>query len=229
VGYEALARWNHPQLGLLTPATFIQAAEDNGLIEELDLQILRQASHALGRWMPADLELRLSANLSARSIGSTGLSEQIEQILNSSGLTAKNLLLEITETSWVQDIASTQETFRNLQKLGLKLAIDDFGTGYSSLLYLKRFPVGLLKIDRSFVADIERDPEDQAIAQAIVSLARALAVEVVAEGVESREQEEALLAMGCTYGQGYRYGRPQPLDDVIEQLRRRSHPQGIQH
>ena len=228
VGFEALARWHHPQLGLLTPATFIQAAEENGLIEDIDLHILKEASAALGQWMTSDNNFRLSTNLSARTIGSTDLTRRVEEILRASNLPPQNLLLEITETSWIQDIAATEETFRGLQDLGLKLAIDDFGTGYSSLLYLKRFPVGILKIDRSFVADLERDPEDRAIAEAIVSLAKALAVEVVAEGVETREQEQRLRAMGCTFGQGYRYGRPQPLVDAIAQLRR-SNPQRVEH
>jgi diguanylate cyclase (GGDEF)-like protein len=229
VGFEALARWHHPQLGVLTPATFIQAAEENGLIEDIDLQILNQASKALGIWKPLSQNLRLSANLSARTIASTGLTERVDEILTTSGMEAKDLLLEITETSLIQDIEASQQTFRGLQQLGLRLAIDDFGTGYSSLMYLKRFPVGILKIDRSFVADLAQDPEDRVIAEAIVSLAQALGVEVVAEGVETKQQEDLLRAMGCTYGQGYRYGRPQPLSDVYEQLKRCSHPQRVEH
>ena len=227
-GFEALARWNHPQLGLLTPATFIHAAEDNGLIEEIDLSILAQATAALGHWVTGDQAIRLSINLSARTISAAGITKKIEEILDDSGFPASNLLLELTETAWIQDIETTQEAFRGLKKMGVKLAIDDFGTGYSSLLYLKRFPVGILKIDRSFVADLDQDPEDKAIAEAIVSLAKALGVEVVAEGVEIREQEELLRAMGCTFGQGYRYGRPQPLVNTIAQLRG-SNAQRVQH
>lgn len=227
-GFEALARWNHPQLGLLTPATFIHAAEDNGLIEEIDLSILAQATAALGHWVISDQAIRLSINLSARTISAAGIIKKIEEILDDSGFPASNLLLELTETAWIQDIETTQEAFRGLKKMGVKLAIDDFGTGYSSLLYLKRFPVGILKIDRSFVADLDQDPEDKAIAEAIVSLAKALGVEVVAEGVEIREQEELLRAMGCTFGQGYRYGRPQPLVNTIAQLRG-SNAQRVQH
>ena len=212
-GFEALARWHHPQLGLLAPDRFIAAAEDNGLIEDIDLGVLQQACEAVARWQSRAgmAPLRLSVNVSARTLGAVDLISRLQPILLSTGLQPGTLMLEITETALVQDIPSTTTTIADLQQLGLKLAIDDFGTGYSSLLYLKRFPVGVLKIDRSFVADLGRDPEDEAIAQAIISLGRSLAVEVVAEGVETLEQEQRLREMGCELGQGYRYGRPEPI------------------
>ena len=209
VGFEALARWNHPQMGLLAPGSFISAAEDSGLIEEIDLRVMGMACDAIGAWQRREglEQLRLSVNVSARTLGASDLVERIQPILQHSGIDPAQLYLEITETSLVEDIQSTATTIEGLRQLGLKLAIDDFGTGYSSLLYLKRFPVGVLKIDQSFVADLGRDPEDEAIAQAIVSLAGALGVRVVAEGVESTTQEERLLDYGCDFGQGYLYGK----------------------
>ena len=220
MGFEALARWNHPQRGLLKPGLFIAAAEDSGLIEEIDLLILQSACVAVGRWqkLPGLEALRLSVNVSARTLGASNLVERIRPILLSSGITPTQVSLEITETSLVDDIQLTASTIQGLRQLGLKLAIDDFGTGYSSLLYLKRFPVGMLKIDQSFVADLGRDPEDEAIAQAIVSLAGALGVRVVAEGVETATQEKLLLEMGCHDGQGYRYGRAKSVEAIERDL-----------
>jgi diguanylate cyclase (GGDEF)-like protein len=216
VGFEALARWQHPQLGLLTPDTFISAAEENGLIEEIDLGVLEQACEALAHWQQSTnrKELRLSVNVSARTLGASDLIARLEPLLSRSQIQHGTLLLEITETALVQDIPSITSTIADLRQLGLQLAIDDFGTGYSSLLYLKRFPVGVLKIDRSFVADLGRDQEDEAIAQAILSLGSALNVEVVAEGVETEEQELRLQELGCMLAQGYRYGRPEPISNL---------------
>lgn len=208
VGFEALARWKHPQKGLLPPSAFIAAAEDSGLIEGIDLWMMASASRALGRWqqLPGLEHLRLSVNVSARTLSAGDLVQRLQPILTTSGIAPSRLFLEITETSLVEDIQSTASTIQGLRHLGLKLAIDDFGTGYSSLLYLKRFPVGLLKIDQSFVADLGSDPEDEAIAQAIISLAGALGVSVVAEGVETETQEARLLELGCDFAQGFLYG-----------------------
>lgn len=216
MGFEALARWQHPQLGLLSPATFIAAAEDNGLIQEIDLGVLEQACEALAHWQQhmGRTSLRMSVNVSARTLGASDLINRLEPLFLRTQLLPGTLLLEITETALVQDIPSITSTIADLQKLGLQLVIDDFGTGYSSLLYLKRFPVGVLKIDRSFVADLGRDQDDEAIAQAIISLGQSLNVEVVAEGVETEEQERRLLEMGCTLAQGYRYGRPEPISSL---------------
>jgi len=229
VGFEALARWNHPQRGLLEPGAFIAAAEECGLIEEIDLLILQAACQAVGRWQqrPGLQQLRLSVNVSARTLGASNLVERIGPILRSTGIRPTLVSLEITETSLVDDIQLTASTIQGLRELGLKLAIDDFGTGYSSLLYLKRYPVGMLKIDQSFVADLGRDPEDEAIAQAIVSLGRALGVRVVAEGVETATQETRLLEMGCDDGQGYRYGRAQTVDVIERDLLQSGVAEGV--
>ncbi len=220
IGFEALARWRHPEQGLLLPWTFIPAAEDSGLIEAIDLAVLSEACHAVARWQQkAGREhLRISSNMAARTLGAVDLVEQIEPILRSSGIQPEQVYLEITETSLVAEIQSTTTTIERLRKLGVQLAIDDFGTGYSSLLYLKRFPVGLLKIDRSFVADLGRDPEDEAIAHAILSLAGALGVEVVAEGIETRTQLDWLRNLNCAYGQGSLFGRPEAITMVEKRL-----------
>lgn len=156
----------------------------------------------------------MSVNVSARTLGASNLIARLEPLLSRAQIQPGTLLLEITESVLVQDIPSIKSTIADLQQLGLQLAIDDFGTGYSSLLYLKPFPVGVLKIDRSFVADIGRDPEDEAIAQAIISLGHSLNVEVVAEGIETEEQERLLQELGCTLGQGFRYGRPEPISSL---------------
>ena len=230
VGFEALARWKHPQKGLLPPSAFIAAAEDSGLIEGIDLWMMASASRALGRWqqLPGLEHLRLSVNVSARTLSAGDLVQRLQPILTTSGIAPSRLFLEITETSLVEDIQSTASTIQGLRHLGLKLAIDDFGTGYSSLLYLKRFPVGLLKIDQSFVADLGSDPEDEAIAQAIISLAGALGVSVVAEGVETENKEARLLELGCDYAQGFLYGPGLDIEAterlLIEPVLSRSEP-----
>jgi EAL domain-containing protein (putative c-di-GMP-specific phosphodiesterase class I) len=202
------------------PDTFIGAAEDSGLIESIDLAVLETACRAMARWqrLPNLGHLRISANVSARTLGAADLVTRIQPILETSGILRSQVFLEITETSLVDDIVSTASTITGLRQLGVRLAIDDFGTGYSSLLYLKRFPVGLLKIDRSFVANLGRDPEDEAIARAILSLARALGVEVVAEGLETPTQQNWLADLGCAYGQGYLYGRARPIAAIEREL-----------
>ena len=220
MGFEALARWRHPEQGLLSPAIFIAAAEESGLIEQIDLIVLEAACQAVGRWqrLPGLGHLRVSSNLSGRTLGSPDLVAHIDPILAASGIKVAQVFLEITETSLVEDIPSTASTIERMRQLGVQLAIDDFGTGYSSLLYLKRFPVGLLKIDRSFVANLGSNPDDEAIARAILSLAKALGVEVVAEGVETTTQQEWLTDLHCAYGQGYLYGRPKPMATIEADL-----------
>jgi diguanylate cyclase (GGDEF)-like protein len=248
-GFEALARWRHPGFGLQAPASFIHEAEDTGLIQEIDLEVLRQASTAISRWqeqfqLPV---LKLSCNVSARTLVRSGITARVGPILAASGLAAEQVWLEITETSLMEDIQATVSTIDELRQLGLQLAIDDFGTGYSSLVYLKRFPVAVLKIDRSFVSGLgSGNPgrsEDEAIARAIISLARALGLAVVAEGVETVGQQRCLQALGCDYLQGYLYAKPRSLADMEAELagagggaalsgpprptRRRSHSQRV--
>jgi diguanylate cyclase (GGDEF)-like protein len=225
-GFEALVRWQHPQLGLLKPSAFMEQAEDSGLIQEIDMCVFASACTAIVKWqqIPGLGNLRLSSNLSARSLADPRVKGRIKEILKSSGINPVSVYLEITETTLVDDIASTTATINALRDLGLRLAIDDFGTGYSSLLYLKRFPVGVLKIDRSFVSGLGKNPEDEVIATTILTLAKALELEVVAEGVENEAQMDRMRELGCDYGQGYWFGHPITIEatevTVIEPLRK---------
>ena len=212
-GFEALVRWQHPRLGLLSPAAFIDLAEDSGLIRELGGWVLREACRQAAEWHVRDPDrrpLEIAVNLSARQIADPRLSALLADVLADTGLDPATLTLEVTETAVMSDADTALGMLHALKALGVRLAIDDFGTGYSSLVYLKRFPVDELKIDRSFVDGLGRDTEDTAIVTSIVQLAGAVGVQVVAEGVETDEQREALLALGCRHGQGYLFAAPLP-------------------
>ena len=210
VGFEALARWRHPQEGLIPPETFIPVAEDSGLIMAIDHLLIDQACRAIADWsaISPDLPLHLCLNVSALTFLSSGLVEQLRRTLNATGLEANSLYLEITESLLMEDLDYTTEVIQRLNDLGIRLAIDDFGTGYSSLRYLKRFPVGMLKIDRSFIAGLGEDPEDAVIVRAVIGLTQALGIEVVAEGVERNSQLDLLAELGCDLMQGYLFSRP---------------------
>ena len=213
MGFEALVRWQHPRLGLLGPAAFIALAEDSGLIRELGGWVLREACRQAAEWHARDPDrrpLEIAVNLSARQLADPHLTALVADILTHTGLDPETLTLEVTETALMSDADAALGVLHALKDLGVRLAIDDFGTGYSSLVYLKRFPVDELKIDRSFVDGLGRDTEDTAIVTAIVQLAAAVGVQVVAEGVETDEQRDALLALGCRLGQGYLFAPPLP-------------------
>ena len=210
VGFEALVRWQHPGQGLLPPSEFVPVAEDSGLIVEIDLLILHSASRILAAWKRRfpGLSLRLSVNVSGRTFVDPALTAHVTEALEASGLSADELYLEITETMLVEDIDSTTTVVEQIKQLGIQLAIDDFGTGYSSLLYLKRFPIGILKIDRSFIDGLGIDREDEVIVKAVIGVARALGIALVAEGVETDRQLQMLEDLGCDFVQGYGLGRP---------------------
>jgi diguanylate cyclase (GGDEF)-like protein len=209
VGIEALVRWRHPTLGLVPPAQFIPLAEETGLIEELDLWVLREACTQAARWRAAGLAPgRVSVNLSARQFQQAGLAQRVRTVLEDSGLQPACLELEITESTVMRDTEEAAEVLRSLKALGVALSIDDFGTGYSSLSYLKRFPLDVLKIDRSFVKDVVEDPNGAAITRAIIALAHGLNLEAVAEGVETAEQVAFLRDNGCDEIQGFYFSRP---------------------
>ncbi len=219
IGFEALARWQHPTRGLLSPIEFVEVAEDSGLIVEIDLLIMHAASRILAGWKRRfpRLPLRLSVNVSGRTFADPALAAHVAEALETAGLSADELYLEITETMLVDDIEATTSVVEQLKQLGIRLAIDDFGTGYSSLLYLKRFPVGILKIDRSFIDGLGVDREDEVIVRAVIGVARSLGIDLVAEGVETERQLEILAELGCNDMQGYGLGRP--MDDAAaEQL-----------
>lgn len=210
IGFEALARWQHPTRGLLSPIEFVEVAEDSGLIVEIDLLIMHAASRILAGWKRRfpRLPLRLSVNVSGRTFADPALAAHVAEALEAAGLSADELYLEITETMLVDDIEATTSVVEQLKQLGIRLAIDDFGTGYSSLLYLKRFPVGILKIDRSFIDGLGVDREDEVIVRAVIGVARSLGIDLVAEGVETERQLQILAELGCNDVQGYGLGRP---------------------
>jgi diguanylate cyclase (GGDEF)-like protein/PAS domain S-box-containing protein len=214
-GFEALVRWQHPDTGLMPPAEFIPVAEETGLIVPLGEWVLEEALRQNRRWQEAGYsQLPMSVNLSPRQFRQKGLVDMVRRMLADTDQPARLLELEITETSLMHDVDEALDTLSELASIGVRLAIDDFGIGYSSLNHLKRFPVHRLKIDRSFVSDLGVDWDDAAIVSAIVSLARALNLETLAEGVETRAQVEALLSYGCARFQGHYFSMPLPATEV---------------
>jgi EAL domain-containing protein (putative c-di-GMP-specific phosphodiesterase class I) len=217
VGVEALLRWNHPERGLLRPAEFISLAEDTGLILPIGRWALQEACRQAQRWREADpqrLPLTIAVNLSARQLAQPDVADMVAEALESTGTDPSQVWLEITESVLTGDTETTIGALRALKALGVRLSVDDFGTGYSSLLYLKRFPVDTLKVDRAFVAGLGTHPEDTAIVAGVVRLAQTLGLTAIAEGVETEEQRAALLALGCDLAQGYLFGHPEPPEDL---------------
>jgi EAL domain-containing protein (putative c-di-GMP-specific phosphodiesterase class I) len=215
-GYEALLRWRHPERGLLGPDRFLDLAEETGLIVEIGEWVLRAACARAAGWPvgPGGFAPSVSVNVAARQLVEPGLVAVADDALTASGLAADRLWLEVTETALMADVRAAADTLRALRGLGLHLALDDFGTGYSSLTYLKRFPFESIKIDRTFVEGLGVDPDDTAIVEAVVGLARSLGLASVAEGVETPLQLRALGDAGCDVVQGYLLGRPQPVPTV---------------
>ena len=210
-GHEALVRWQHPERGLLPPSEFIQVAEDTGLILKIGEWVLQEAC----RWatfVGVERNMPVSVNLSARQFNDPKLVQLVARALKDTGLPAHLLTLEITESTAMQQTDVTLGTLRRLKELGVSIAIDDFGTGYSSFSYLKLFPVNSLKIDRSFISEVERDGDNRAIVAAIIALAQVLGLKVVAEGVETEAQKQFLRGFGCEQVQGYLTGRPLDAD-----------------
>jgi EAL domain-containing protein (putative c-di-GMP-specific phosphodiesterase class I) len=222
-GCEALARWNHPTQGFLEAGAFIGLAEETGLILEVGSWVLATACRQAGIWRRdhPTRPLIVRVNLSARQIAQPDLVAIVVEALDHGGLDAASLCLEITETALMDDPDAALRVLSDLRALGVTLAIDDFGTGYSSLAYLKRFPVDILKIDRSFVDGVGEDPEDTAIVTAIVSMSRALGLRVVAEGVETQQQADELRWLGAEAAQGYLFSRacaPEDFWDCVARL-----------
>ena len=215
VGVEALVRWAHPERGLLPPAEFVGAAEETGAIIQIGRQVLAESCARLAEWSTrVDEELTVAVNLSARQLADPTLVDFITATLDRHGIDPSRLVLEMTESTLVDDNDRARVVFESLRALGVSVAIDDFGTGYSSLLYLKRFPADVLKIDRSFVDGLGTDAGDSAIVAAVVRLAHRLELSVIAEGVETPEQLAHLRRLGCEHGQGYLWSRPLPADEM---------------
>jgi diguanylate cyclase (GGDEF)-like protein/PAS domain S-box-containing protein len=215
LGVEALVRWQHPERGLVAPLEFIPLAEDTGLIVPIGTFVLTEACRTMAEWNhahPDRIPLSVSVNLSARQLASPGLPRVVAGVLTSTGLQPEQLCLEITESVLMEDADTSRELLESLKRLGVTIAVDDFGTGYSSLLYLRRFPVDVLKIDRSFVSGLGTASEDSAIVSGVVSLAHALGLHSVAEGVEQPSQAAELGLLGCDRAQGFYWSRPlEPL------------------
>jgi diguanylate cyclase (GGDEF)-like protein len=219
VAFEALLRWQHPVRGLLPPGEFIAVAEETGLIVPISAEVLRRTCQQAKRWQEAGLpEVKIAVNLSSVQLRHGGLAREVGRALSESGLDARHLELEITESAVMEDEDEAALTLTELKQLGVRIALDDFGTGYSSLSYLQRYPVDLLKIDRSFVRDVVLDPDALAITKAIIAMAHGLALEVVAEGVETEGQEQLLHSLGCDYLQGYRFSAARPAHEIPKML-----------
>jgi diguanylate cyclase (GGDEF)-like protein/PAS domain S-box-containing protein len=217
LGMEALVRWCHPKFGMLSPLKFIPIAEDTNLIVPLGEWILNRACRQTQGWREEHagyLDISVTVNISIRQFQDPGLMEMVEQALFNSGLPPRCLIIEITESFMIQDTEATIEKLQNLKKLGIRFAIDDFGTGYSSLSYLQRFPIDILKIDKSFVDKVGLGTEGHAVARAIIMMGDSLNLRTIAEGIEQPEQIVALQTLGCEAGQGFHFARPLSAEDM---------------
>jgi diguanylate cyclase (GGDEF)-like protein/PAS domain S-box-containing protein len=214
-GMEALVRWDHPERGLLEPSQFVPVAEESGLVIPMGEQILREACFRAKEWQEENPRIpppMMSVNLSASQLSRLDLADTVERVLGETGLEGNRLILDVTETVYVQVLAGNTAMLDRLRSLGVRFSIDDFGTGYSSLSYLKRLPADAIKIDQSFVKGLGKDVEDTAVVRMIIELAHTLGLEVIAEGVETEEQATLLKEMGCDVAQGYHFSKPLPAE-----------------
>jgi EAL domain-containing protein (putative c-di-GMP-specific phosphodiesterase class I) len=221
VGAEALVRWLHPEKGLVPPLQFIPLAEETGIIADISEHVVQAACRQARVWQTEGFSpFRVAVNISGRLFQSGDIPAMTSRILQETGLDPASLELEITESTAMRDFDKTLGVMESLQALGVHVAIDDFGTGYSSLSHLKRFPIHQLKVDRSFVNDMTFNPDDRAIVEAIVGMARTMQMEVLAEGVEHAGQLESLRALGCDKAQGYHFSKPLPAEEFRKLLLR---------
>ena len=220
VGMEALIRWRHPELGVISPGRFIPIAEESGLIVPVGEWVIREACKFNKVLQETGLlHAPVAVNLSAIQFRQSNISAVIEEALLAAGLEARYLEIEVTESAFFNDVEHAIATMRTLKDMGVSLSVDDFGTGYSSLAYLKRFPIDKLKVDQSFVRDITTDSDDAALCSAIISLAHKLGLTVIAEGVETEVQLAFLKEQGCAIMQGFHFSRPVAADDLIAFIR----------
>ena len=224
VGFEALIRWQHPKRGLISPIEFIPIAEDTGLILEIGTWLLREACQQLKTWrekfdfIPNMRSLKMSINLASQQLQEASFIAKLDQILLETGLKGEFLRLEITESALIEPGGTIQDTLREIRNRNIKLSIDDFGTGYSSLSYLRRFPIDNLKIDRSFIEQMNFDSENFEIVRLIITLAKTLGMDTISEGVETPQQLNQLKALGCEFAQGFFFSRPLTADAVESML-----------
>lgn len=221
IGAEALIRWIHPERGMVSPADFIPIAEEIGLIFPIGWWVLDTACAQIKSWQkaPHTSNLILSINVSARQFHHVDFSDQVQAVLNHHQINPKLLKLELTESMLLEDINETISKMYALKDIGVGFSLDDFGTGYSSLQYLKRLPLDQLKIDQSFVRDLTFDMSDKAIVNTVIAMAHSLNLNVIAEGVETDEQQQILLSMDCTNFQGYLFSKPLPIDKFEELIK----------
>ncbi|MEW8509101.1 MAG: bacteriohemerythrin [Candidatus Thiodiazotropha sp.] len=215
IGFEALVRWQHPQLGMVSPAKFIPLAEETGQIHSIGNWVLRTACQQASRWLKRGLDFRhIAVNVAGPQIQRGKLLEEVKSVLAETGVSPKHLELEVTESFIMRQANPAINLLRQLRQLGVSLAIDDFGTGYSSLSYLKQLPIQKLKIDQSFVRDVPQDPDNMAITEAVIALSKSLRLKVIAEGVENEEQARFLVDAGCIEAQGYLFSKPVSADEA---------------
>jgi len=212
---EALVRWQHPEYGLISPDLFVPIAEQNGLIDKLTWTVLEQAMAQCMAWRNQGLIMQLAINMSAKTLKELDLPERMGQLIQKYDLEPSQLVLEITESALMQELVKSLDILTRLRMKGICLSIDDFGTGYSSLVQLHRAPFSEIKIDRSFVSEMETDSEATAIVETIIMLGHKLNMKTVAEGVETRSCQEKLAELGCDQAQGYLFSRPMPADEVF--------------
>jgi EAL domain-containing protein (putative c-di-GMP-specific phosphodiesterase class I) len=220
VGVEALIRWQHPEHGLVPPDLFIPLAEQNGTIIAIGEWVLDQACKQLREWHDQGFaDLRMAVNLSTVQLHHAELPRVVNNLLQMYRLPPRSLELEVTETGLMEDISTAAQHLLSLRRSGALIAIDDFGTGYSSLSYLKSLPLDKIKIDKSFVQDLLDDDDDATIVRAIIQLGKSLGMQVIAEGVETAEQEAYIISEGCHEGQGYFYSKPLPARELSAYLK----------
>jgi EAL domain-containing protein (putative c-di-GMP-specific phosphodiesterase class I) len=223
MGFEALVRWQHPKRGMVSPAEFIPVAERTHAVWDIDMAMLRAACALAAQVQAAagglDRKLYISVNLSGVYFDNADIVKEVAEVLRKSGADPQHLVFEITESALMGDPAAAEKILLELRKTGARIALDDFGTGYSSLSYLHRFPIDLLKIDRSFVHDMSQNRKSVEIVRAIVDLAKNFHLQIVGEGVESDQEIGLLSGIGCDFGQGYFFSKPMPFDKALEYVR----------
>jgi EAL domain-containing protein (putative c-di-GMP-specific phosphodiesterase class I) len=227
LGFEALARWHHPEKGLLLPDDFIPLAEDSGVIQALGNLVLTEACRQAKAWQdayPSMHDIKMAVNVSSKQVRE-GLVEVVKDALDASGLSPHCLVLEVTESVLISDHERAFDLLARVKALGVSVALDDFGTGYSSLSYLKRFPIDILKIDRSFIDSVDQDDRDKLLVQTIIDLGHTLNLEIVAEGIERKQQLSKLVTLNCDFGQGYLFAKPLDVAAANELLEANERPQ----
>jgi EAL domain-containing protein (putative c-di-GMP-specific phosphodiesterase class I)/CheY-like chemotaxis protein len=215
IAVEALVRWQHPNYGIVAPDLFIPLAEENNLIDQLTWVVFDQALSQCKRWTEQGLTVQIAINMSASTLKELSLPDKIDLLLNKHGINAQQIVLEITESALMSELITSLDILTRLRMKGIRLSIDDFGTGYSSLLQLHRVPFSEIKIDRTFVSEMENDTEAAAIVETIIMLGQKLGMKTVAEGIETKETQAKLTTLGCNLAQGYLFSKPIPGEDIF--------------